>query len=464
MMKPYYQSDSATVYCADVLEALREMPDESVHCCVTSPPYWNLRSYLPDDHADKGREVGLEQTVQEYVEKLVTVFREVRRVLRSDGTLWLVLGDSFASGKGSCRNPGGGENSLGKHKKLAGAYPLDRHNLSHVREMGLKPKDLIGVPWLVAFALRADNWWLRSDIVWAKSAPMPESVQDRPTRAHEYIFLLTKAARYFYDSEAIREPLADSSLKRIAQPTFNEQTGGVKDYGKKSNRSTRKTLENFADKQRGHGRRHAGFNDRWDQMTKVEQQAGGANKRDVWMVGPEPFPGEHYAVMPQKIVEPCVKAGTSEKGCCSECGAPWKRRIEKGPPPPEPSQRNPQKRLEPGQAGNVGAGNMGFRASKLSGQEMNAWKAENPDLHIGWEPTCKCEADAVPCTVCDPFGGSMTTGVVALKLGRHFVGIELSQEYLDGFGLDRLRAAETGLTAREVRAGQQALFNGGETK
>ncbi|KKK62514.1 hypothetical protein LCGC14_3003560, partial [marine sediment metagenome] len=169
---------------------------------------------------------------------------------------------------------------------------------------GLKPKDLIGIPWRVAFALQADGWWLRSDIVWAKPNPMPESVRDRPTRAHEYVFLLTRSARYFYDAEAIRELPKQESMERLSRNDFSERNppGQSPHRGLNKNRKT--------DKQRGHSRRHDGFNDRWDQMTKAEQQALGRNRRSVWTIATEGFPGAHYATFPRKLVEPCVLAGS----------------------------------------------------------------------------------------------------------------------------------------------------------
>ena len=273
-----------------------------MQCVVTSPPYWGLRDY------GVGGQLGLEATPEAYVENMVAVFREVRRVLRDDGTVWLNLGDSYAVGKG---NPGPNSADAKNAARRGWSRPNDW------RVPGLKPKDLVGIPWRVAFALQADGWWLRSDIVWSKPNPMPESVTDRPTRAHEFIFLLSKEARYFYDADAIREPFTESSLARINQPTFDQQTGGPKDYGPDSSRSQRKTLENFkkrverkTDKQRGHSRRHAGFNDRWDMMTKEEQQANGRNKRTVWEIATQPYPGAHFATFPEALVEPCILAGS----------------------------------------------------------------------------------------------------------------------------------------------------------
>ena len=315
VMKPYYQSDAATVYCADVLEALREMPDESVQCCVTSPPYWGLRNYGVEG------QVGLEATLQEYIAKMVEVFAEVRRVLRGDGTLWLNLGDAYASGKGSCFNPGGGDSSLGKTRKQASAHPLNRGNVSDLKREGLKPKDLVGLPWRVALALQSDGWWLRSDIVWEKPTCMPESVRDRPTRSHEYVFLLTKCSSYFYDQDAIRVK------------TGNELS--PEEYANHPNRvSDGWTMEGIKSSE------GPGINSRWrsQELDPKRQREGshgnfsppgGRNARTVWRINPEKFPDAHFATFPKKLVEPCVKAGTSERGCCAECGAPWIRQVEK---------------------------------------------------------------------------------------------------------------------------------------
>jgi DNA modification methylase len=197
-----------TILQGDVVEQLRTLPDCSVQCVCTSPPYWGLRDYGVEG------QIGLEKTPEGYTQKMVDVFREVRRVLRDDGTLWLNLGDSYASGKGTCYNPGGGEESLGQERKAEGCHPLDRGNKSTLSESGLKPKDLVGIPWRVAFALQSDGWYLRSDIIWSKPNPMPESVTDRPTKAHEYVFLLSKKAKYYYDADAVREPLQECSIER----------------------------------------------------------------------------------------------------------------------------------------------------------------------------------------------------------------------------------------------------------
>ena len=429
----------------DVMERLREMAPESVHCCVTSPPYWGLRKYghwrmqtlwgdlahFPESRRYRGElhlfwlrwraaerggvfcrwgccwigALGLEPTIGLYVSHMVEVFREVRRVLRKDGTVWLNLGDAYNAGTCAPRKRSADVN-VG-YWQNAGAMGDSR-----VLADGLKPKDLIGLPWRLAFALQADGWWLRSDIIWHKPNPMPESVTDRPTRAHEYVFLLSKSARYFYDADAIREPMAESSIARISQESFWEQTGGEKDHrnGVNPNRSARQSLENLAhkaDRQRGHSRRHAGFNDRWDGMSKSEQQAMGANKRTVWSIASQPFPGAHFATFPEKLVEPCILAGTSERGVCGECLAPWERVVERNP---EYDEWAKTQRFY----GEGGKGSVPLKETTL-----------------GWQPSCSHDAEAVPAVVIDPFCGSGTTGVVALRHGRLFIGVELNPEYVE---------------------------------
>lgn len=273
------------------------LADESVQCVVTSPPYYGLRNYQING------QIGLEKTHLDYADSIVQVFQEVRRVLTSDGTVWLNIGDSFASGKGTCHNPGGNTSSYNVHMKAQNVHPLDRGNKSSLATVGLKPKDLIGIPWRVAFALQADGWYLRSDIIWAKPNPMPESVTDRPTRSHEYLFLLTKSARYFYNAAAIRTP-AKSETRKMPDgwDTGSGAHGAFHRNGREKGKST--------DKQRGHSRRHNGFNDRCDAMEKAEQQVNGANARSVWWVATQGTPLAHFATFPEALVRPCILAGS----------------------------------------------------------------------------------------------------------------------------------------------------------
>lgn len=264
----------------DWIEVLQTLPDESVHCCVTSPPYWGLRDYGIDG------QLGLESTPEEYVAKMVEGFREVRRVLRGDGTLWLNLGDSYANnGLKDASKVGGftGERIRNLDVRLAtgvgnkgimGAQPKQI-------PQGLKPKDLCGIPWRVAFALQADGWWLRQDIIWAKPNPMPESVTDRCTKAHEYIFLLTKSERYYYDAEAVKEEAITVGDNRAGR-TDNTQT-----FGRNGDDSRK--------------------------PTGVPTQST-RNKRSVWSIATQPFSEAHFATFPPEIPETCIKAGCPEDG------------------------------------------------------------------------------------------------------------------------------------------------------
>lgn len=270
-----------TLLQGDALEQLKTLPDESIHCCVTSPPYWGLRDYGVDG------QMGLEPTPDEYVAKMVEVFREVKRVLRKDGTLWLNLGDSYTCGGRKTRDPGQSK----KHPAFE-----DWGKGRPETPDGLKPKDLVGIPWRVAFALQADGWYLRSDIIWAKGNPMPESVTDRPTKAHEYIFLLSKSERYFYDAEAIKE---DAKEWTGQAATFKREGGKatqlhVPGQTRVSHRPDRKQDQVH--------RRYTGFNDRYQPVTK-------RNKRTVWNINTKPFPEAHFAVFPPEIPEICIKAG-----------------------------------------------------------------------------------------------------------------------------------------------------------
>ena len=264
---------STRILVGDALERLRELPAESVHCVVTSPPYWGLRSYLKDPGM-----IGLEPTFDEHLERLVAVFREVRRVLRSDGTLWLNYGDAYTSGNRATQmgNVGGIESNPAMAGMARPRTPA-----------GLKPKDLMMMPARVALALQADGWWLRSEVVWHKPNPMPESCTDRPTSAHEKLYLLTKRATYFYDAEAVRvlSPVAEQARTGQRQPS----------------------------KARAEPPRHEAFGSYHNGLDS-EPRGAGANLRNVWSIPTESFPGAHFATMPQKLVEPCIRAGTSERG------------------------------------------------------------------------------------------------------------------------------------------------------
>lgn len=298
------------IITGDCLAALATMPTASVNCCVTSPPYYKLRDY---GHADQ---IGLEDTPDAYVARLVAVFREARRCLRDDGTLWLNLGDSYGSGSGGGQsakstlrgNGHGGAKGLSPYLQELNGKLLARRG-----QGGLKPKDLIGIPWRVAFALQADGWYLRQDIIWHKPNPMPESVTDRCTKSHEYIFMLSKSVRYYYDQDAIKEPATQSSIARLSQD-IAKQAGSARVPGKTNGPMKAVGCGTKIDKQRGHSRRHDGFNDRWDAMEKAEQCSGMRNKRSVWTVATQPCKEAHFATYPPALIQPCILAGCPPGG------------------------------------------------------------------------------------------------------------------------------------------------------
>lgn len=293
------------ILVGDCRTTLASLEAGSVQTCVTSPPYYGLRSYLPDGHADKSLELGTEQTPDAYVAALVAVFREVKRVLRDDGTLWLNLGDSFSRAPEK-----GGSVPNGKNSDYSDSYTIaqsarvgssdgavGRGDRPGSRASGLPAKNLLGIPWRVAFALQADGWYLRSDIIWAKPNPMPESVTDRPTKSHEYIFLLSKHATYHYDADAIAEPL--SSDPKSWGRHSNKDPGAMAVHPRPMFGETRGNRDGT---EFGNG------------LTR--------NKRTVWTVLTAPFKGAHFATFPPALIEPCILAGSSPQAC-EKCGAPW---------------------------------------------------------------------------------------------------------------------------------------------
>ncbi|OMZ07223.1 DNA methyltransferase [Burkholderia pseudomallei] len=313
--------------CRDLMRAMIA-DGVRVQTIVTSPPYWGLRSYLPGGHPDKGREIGSESTLREFIDTLVGVFELCRQLLVDDGTLWLNMGDAYASSGG--QTPMRGETFAGRARAKENICLSNRK----AGIDGLKVKDLMGQPWRLAFALQDAGWYLRQDIIWHKPNPMPESVRDRCTKAHEYLFLLSKSERYYYDQDAIREPLAE------------------------------KTFTTFGTKHRAQGNDSLGAvkSDNWGRTVKERQpkltadgEIAGANKRSVWTIATKPYKGAHFATFPEELVEPCVLAGS--------------------------------------RSGDV---------------------------------------------VFDPFFGSGTTGQVAQRLGRRFIGCELNPDY-EPLQRDRLR-------------------------
>lgn len=390
--------------------------------------------------------LGLEPSPESFIGHSVLVFREVRRVLRHDGTLWLNMGDCYATGAGSVGEcPGGGErgarwrgdidrirdskrdyrgtrlaNGRGdqpavQRKKVG---PMTQPNRMPVP--GLKAKDLVGQPWRLAFALQADGWYLRADIIWAKRNPMPESIKDRPTKSHEYLFVMAKSESYYYDADAIREP--------IQNPADNQPSDVERAFSRRRAVTIEERQEAFryrsGNKERKARKEHGGVGDSRNRQAfgiPWEYSGRGRNKRTVWSIATQPFKGAHFAVFPQKLVEPCVQAGTSERGCCSFCGSPWKRVVDRSFIPQEDVSEEQRIRGSHGQK---------------SMPARNGWQGVPRGTTVvrpaGWKSGCGCRLSQIePCTVLDPFMGAGTTALVALRHGRRFIGVELNPAYAE---------------------------------
>lgn len=326
---------------ADVLEGLKLIPENSINTCVTSPPYWGLRDYGVDG------QLGLEDTPEEFILNMVDVFREVKRVLKEDGTLWLNIGDSYA-GSGKAK----GDKNPEKYKQRPNRSSIHTENnnlITHFTSADYKRKDLIGIPWMLAFALRADGWYLRQDIIWHKPNPMPESVKDRCTKAHEYIFLLSKSPTYYYDADSIKQPASNNTNARRSRAESSHKS--IPDQKKNGIRPRKRNVPAGWDTSKGSHDKKVGryprVKDNQSFDSYLNDVVENKNKRSVWTIKPEAMKEAHFATFPQKLITDCIKAGSPVGGI-----------------------------------------------------------------------------------VLDPFMGSGTTGIVARKLDRNYIGIELNPDYI----------------------------------
>jgi DNA modification methylase len=375
-----------TIHQGSTWDLARDLPDDSINCIVTSPPYWGLRDYGMDE------QFGLEETPEEYITKLVTLFAELRRALRDDGTLWLNLGDSYAGSNGVGRNDTDPE-TLARRATQYGSGTGNGSavgaNKSVTFDNTLPPKNLVGIPWRVALALQADGWYLRSDIIWHKPNPMPESVRDRPTKSHEYLFLLTKSARYWYDYEAIKEP----ATNREPGNDKHRTKAGLVDYARKARDNFRRN--NSKRKQAIPGQSVGTHRpDRPDSDYDILMR----NKRSVWTIATQPYSGAHFAVFPPNLIEPCILAGCPEF-VCSTCGEPHTRIL----------------------------------VHDATGTHT-----------VGWQHNCDCHSKTRSGVVLDPFMGAGTTALVAIQHRRQWLGFELNQDYIN-LTHERLSAVEVQL-------------------
>lgn len=418
---------SATILIGDNRKELKKLPEKHFHCAITSPPYFGLRSYLPEKSPLKKFEIGLEDTPEKFTSALVDTFAELWRVLRDNGSLWLNLGDSYSNS--GCGPRSGG--TLDQWKNGGRRQPSIIPDQKKKRKPTLPKGNLIGIPWRVAFALQAAGWTLRSAIPWVKRNCMPESVTDRPASAVEYVFLLTKSHDYFYDHEAVKVAIAESSVSRLSQ-NVEGQIGTVRANGGAKTNGNFKATGDMS----GRNRRNSDwFFESWQGLYEEEENPLG------FVVNTSGFKDAHFATFPIELVKPMIFAGTSEGGCCSKCGAPRIRQIEEGE-----ADREHQKAcgandegLYTGQAVKDYEAAGVQNASETKRRILQGMKKKKT---IGFAPSCECQAETVPCRVIDPFCGSATVGEVALTYKRDFTGIDLNEQYAE---MQKRRTAQTSL-------------------
>lgn len=368
------------------------LADKSVHCIVTSPVYWGLRAYATGEH--KAHELGSEplhdclgwatgaDCGECYICRMRQVARECWRVLRDDGVMFWNIADSYANPS----SPGGNKATPPEWQRPGRG---ESNRIGPRVPPGLKPKDKCGIPERTALAFQADGWWYRSGITWVKPNPMPESVTDRPTKSTEMIYVFTKSERYFWDAEAVRAEHTEATIRRTSGLTYEDKEVHY---------------QNIPDNKVEGRMRFRGH-----QPERVMNPAG-RNLRDAWTIATHSYPGAHYATFPPELPRRCIKAGTSERGCCPKCGRGWVRVMEREPMIIDRSFNHPAE-----------------LRTRTSGTMVEPPKSTT----LGFRPACACDAgDPVPCVVLDPFSGAATTGLVARELGRHYVGLELSGEYL----------------------------------
>jgi DNA modification methylase len=462
----YYQDTHVTIYNCNAL--MLPLEDDTVQCVVTSPPYYGLRKYSGEQelvwgngHCDHewGKEIGrfirdespvvgakqeinaskgntcilcgawrgafgLEPSVAMYVQHTVEVLREIKRVLRPDGVVFWNIGDSYWGGKGTSAQ------AWSTSHLDRDTLQKQQHQITGMGEVRpqdgkdpvIKPKDLCLIPQRVAIAAQDDGWWIRSIIVWNKPNPMPESVTDRPTESHEYILMLTKSARYYWNQEAVLEPITETSKVRLAQDLEN-QTGYDRVPGK-TNGNMKAVCRKMADTTYGgNGSGFKGHSGNYDANGNLLGNPLGRNLRSVWTFPTMPFKDAHFAVFPEELPKRCILAATSDKGNCLKCGKPWERVVEK--------VTNWQERKANGasQEGGGSPDSLAFDARCKHGKGMTHDLDTLSVKELGWQPTCKCGKEPTPAVILDPFAGSGTTGKVAKELNRKAVLVDLSAEY-----------------------------------